>query len=132
MKDDHDDWSTGQFESVATFVASHATDCPSWDNESAPSEWSEGKFESVARPIAAAIADSAVSAPTATKRRIKNETELAAKRHQLICALDRLAQLRTESGPDEFAVKLCAHCAGVARLQQEVLDHLTRPAGNAS
>jgi hypothetical protein len=129
MKDENESWSEGQMESAAVYTAANDTDCSSWDAGSSGAEWSEGQFESAAITILTPAADFVEARPTAPELGVQNDTELLAKRTRIAQVLDQLAQLRSNGRPDEFAQISREARAEVERLQGEVLDYLTRPAG---
>ena len=130
MKDD-ETWSDGPLESAAHFAGAIETDCSGWDAEIAHAEWSEGQFESAAIPVFGAGADVNAAGPVGNGEAIRDEAGLIATRERIARVLDRLAGERLSGRSDEFAGVSRACRAEVERLQREVLDYLTQPAGNA-
>ena len=124
MKDDIEIWSEGQMESAAVYSPANETDCNSWDGQGSDSNWSEGQFESAAIPFSANAGDFIEARLQAG---IRNDAELAAKRARISEVLDRLAQLRSNGRPEDFARTGREARAEIERLQKEVLDYLTRP-----
>jgi hypothetical protein len=63
---------------------------------------------------------------------IRNDNELAVTQHRIASFLSLLAQLRVTSRPEEFPLVAGGYRAEVERMQQEVLDYLTRHATQLS
>jgi hypothetical protein len=63
---------------------------------------------------------------------IENDQELAATEERITYFLRLLAQLRITSRPEEFPFVAGGYRAEVERMQQEVLDYLTRPLKEAA
>lgn len=63
---------------------------------------------------------------------IQNDTELAVTRQRISDLLDLLARLRLGCRPEELALATGGYRAEVERMQREVLDYLTRPAGQTA
>ena len=59
---------------------------------------------------------------------IQNDTELTVTQERVAAFLRLLSQLRVTSRPDEFPLVAGGYRAEVERMQQEVLDYLTRHA----
>ena len=58
---------------------------------------------------------------------IQNEAELTVTRERISYLMDLLARLRTSCRPEELLLVSGGYRAEVERMQQEVLDYLTRP-----
>jgi hypothetical protein len=131
MNGDNGNWSAGQLVRAAMFAGTKETDCSTWESDSSTADWSEGQFESAAIPVLGAEADSVEAPPVTTTEAIDADQALAAKRDRISHVLDLLAQMRSSSRPEEFALASRGYRAEVEQLQNEVLDYLTRPAGTA-
>jgi hypothetical protein len=59
---------------------------------------------------------------------IRNDQELKATQERISYFYSLLAQLRVTANPEEFPAVASGYRAEVARMQQEVLDYLTRHA----
>ena len=59
---------------------------------------------------------------------IHNDQELATTQERIAYFTDLLAQLRVTATPEEFPAVASGYRAEVARMQQEVLDYLSRHA----
>jgi hypothetical protein len=62
---------------------------------------------------------------------IQNDTELAVTQERVSYFLDLLKRLRTGARLEEFALVAGGYRAEVERMQRDVLDYLTLPAGAA-
>jgi hypothetical protein len=60
---------------------------------------------------------------------IQNDHELNVTRERITYLLDLLARLRITSRPEELALVSGGYRAEVERMQRDVLDYLTQPAG---
>jgi hypothetical protein len=63
---------------------------------------------------------------------INNDNELKVTRDRIGYFLDLLARLRQSSRPEELHLVSRGYRAEVERMQQDVLDYLTRPAAKVS
>jgi hypothetical protein len=63
---------------------------------------------------------------------IQNDQELKVTRERITYLLDLLARLRGSSRPEELALVSCGYRAEVERIQREVFDYLTQPAGKTT
>jgi hypothetical protein len=63
---------------------------------------------------------------------IQNDQELKVTRERITYLLDLLARLRISSRPEELALVSGGYRAEVERMQREVLDYLTQPAGKTT
>jgi hypothetical protein len=63
---------------------------------------------------------------------IQNDQELKVTRERITYLLDLLTRLRVSSRPEELALVTGGYRAEVERMQREVLDYLTQPAGRMS
>jgi hypothetical protein len=63
---------------------------------------------------------------------IENDRELAVTQERVAYFLRLLAQLRVSSRPDEFPLVAGGYRAEVERMQQEILDYLTRHASETA
>ena len=63
---------------------------------------------------------------------IQNDQELKVTRERISYLLDLLAQLRLSSRPEELGLVSSGYRAEVERMQGEVLDYLTKPAGQTA
>jgi hypothetical protein len=63
---------------------------------------------------------------------IQSEQELKVTRERISYLLDLLARLRISSRPEELALVSGGYRAEVERMQQEVLDYLTKPASQTA
>jgi hypothetical protein len=63
---------------------------------------------------------------------IKNDLELRVTRERITYLLDLLARLRVSGRPEELPLVSGGYRAEVERMQSEVLDYLTQPAGEAT
>ena len=59
---------------------------------------------------------------------IRNDQELATTQERIAYFTDLLAQLRVTATPEEFPAVASGYRAEVARMQQEVLEYLSRHA----
>jgi hypothetical protein len=62
---------------------------------------------------------------------IQSDQELNVTRERVSYLLDLLVRLRASSRPEELALVSGGYRAEVERMQREVLDYLTNPAGQA-
>jgi len=60
---------------------------------------------------------------------IQNDQELKVTRERITYLLDLLARLRASSRPEELTLVSGGYRAEVERMQREMLDYLTQPAG---
>ena len=60
---------------------------------------------------------------------IRTDQELKVTRERVSYLLDLLARLRVSSRPEELALVSSGYRAEVERMQKELLDYLTQPAG---
>lgn len=63
---------------------------------------------------------------------IRNDQELEATQERINYFYGLLAQLRVTAKPDEFPAVASGYRAEIARMQEEVLDYLTRHASEAT
>jgi hypothetical protein len=63
---------------------------------------------------------------------IQNDQELKVSRERITYLLDLLARLRVTSRPEELALVSGGYRSEVERVQREVLDYLTQPAGEGA
>jgi hypothetical protein len=63
---------------------------------------------------------------------IQNDHELNVTRERITYLLDLLARLRITSRPEELALVSGGYRAEVERIQRDVLDYLTQPAGETT
>jgi hypothetical protein len=63
---------------------------------------------------------------------IQNDQELKITRERISYLLDLLARLRLNSRPEELGLVSGGYRAEVERMQREVLDYLTKPAGQTA
>jgi hypothetical protein len=63
---------------------------------------------------------------------IQNDQELKVTRDRITYLLDLLTRLRVSSRPEELTLVTGGYRAEVERMQREVLDYLTQPAGRMS
>ena len=63
---------------------------------------------------------------------IQNETELIVTRERITYLMDLLERLRTSCRPEELRLVSGGYRAEVERMQQDILDYLTRPAESIS
>ncbi len=60
---------------------------------------------------------------------IRNDTELSATQERIAYFLNLLQRFRATARPEEFALVAGGYRAEVERMQGEMLDYLTAPAG---
>jgi hypothetical protein len=63
---------------------------------------------------------------------IQNDQELKITRERISYLLDLLSRLRISSRPEELGLVSGGYRAEVERMQREVLDYLTKPAGQTT
>jgi hypothetical protein len=63
---------------------------------------------------------------------IQNDTELAATQERIAYFLDLLRRFRATARPEEFVLVAGGYRAEVERMQAEMLDYLTAPAGGVA
>jgi hypothetical protein len=63
---------------------------------------------------------------------IRNDEELQVTRDRISYLINLLARLRTTSRPEELTLVSGSYRAEVERMQREVLDYLTQPAGESA
>lgn len=63
---------------------------------------------------------------------IRDDAELAATQERVAYFLDLLRRFRVTARPDEFALVAGGYRAEVERMQGEMLDYLTVPAGTVA
>jgi hypothetical protein len=63
---------------------------------------------------------------------IQNDQELKVTRDRVSYLLDLLARLRVTSRPEELALITSGYRAEVERMQREVMEYLTQPAGETT
>jgi hypothetical protein len=63
---------------------------------------------------------------------IQNDEELRITRERIAYLLNLLSRLRVSSRPEELTLVSGSYRAEVERMQREVLDYLTQPAGESA
>ncbi|MBW3542250.1 MAG: hypothetical protein KY476_18440 [Planctomycetes bacterium] len=63
---------------------------------------------------------------------IQSDQEVKVTQERVSYLLDLLAQLRSSTRPEELALVAGGYRAEVERMQREMLDYLTQPAGTAA
>jgi hypothetical protein len=63
---------------------------------------------------------------------IQNDQELKVMRERISYLLDLLTRLRISSRPEELSLVSGGYRTEVERMQSEVLDYLTKPAGHTA